>query len=273
MLVALLAMSIAQGYEIPPQVVNAVANDSWGTHFEPAISRMELKGYFTENWREIATNIEALPSSRFDPKYNKDRVLSTISTFYEDCGSLTPMEYLDFLDQMLILYEDERISHLAFKLLLLAENEKEDFLSVNYEHPRVAEILKKAIQLVPAEDESLRSCLEDMASGKLADNYKTNKEDDAPLPQTLPGIKLKRPWGSLIRKYERVTGKKLPPDPDFPDEDGVRPERRPEQKDSVEVEEVVELTPLGKSLVGGSLALVAALIAWGIARWRKVRRR
>lgn len=67
MLVALLAMSIAQGYEIPPQVVNAVANDSWGTHFEPAISRMELKGYFTENWREIATNIEALPSSRFDP--------------------------------------------------------------------------------------------------------------------------------------------------------------------------------------------------------------
>lgn len=74
--------------------------------------------------------------------------------------------------------------------------------------------------------DSLLSLVEDQEKGDLADNYMANMSDDAPLPQTLPGIKLKRPFASLIKKYERLTGRKVPPDPDFPDEPQTRPSKR-----------------------------------------------
>lgn len=227
--------------------------------------------YVLKNWRTIAEKIEMLPEVEGNIPEEGVAFNASVMAFSEVCQKLPPMEYVDFLDQMLIHFDQGQISESAFESMLLAQLEKHSFLSVNFEHPRVAAILKKAIRLTPAKNESLKSCLEDMSSGKLADNYLTNRSDDDPKPQTLPGIKLKRPWGSLIRKYERVTGKKLPPDPDFPDEDRARPERRPGQRDSGRVEEVVELTPLGKSLLGGILALVVAGIAWGVARWRRKR--
>ncbi len=215
----------ATAYELPPEVINGVANDSWGSNFEPALSSRDLKNYFAKNWRNVAANIELLPTHKIDPKHNKERLIPIYSTFYESCEILEPDEYVDFIDQMLLLYEQKRVSDLFFEGFLMADFEKQDFLSVNFEHPRVAAFLKKAISLVPPEDESLRSCLEDMANGTLADDYMVNRSDDGAKPQTLPGIKLKRPWDSLIRKYERATGKKLPPAPDFP-EDAERPSKR-----------------------------------------------
>lgn len=236
-----------------------------------AIDDPRFVEYISKNWRWIAEEIEVLPEVEGDIPQKQVAFNASVIAFAETCQKLPPLEYVDFLDQMLVNYEQRRISDTAFELMLMAQLEKHDFLSVNYEHPRVAAILKKASQLTPAKNKALKSCLEDMASGALADNYKTNMEDDAPLPQTLPGIKLKRPWGSLIKRYERVTGKKLPSDPDFPEETSSRPERRPGQGDSGSgVEQVVELTTLGKSLLGGILALLAAGIAWGIARWRRM---
>jgi hypothetical protein len=92
---------------------------------------------------------------------------------------------------------------------VLGNDKKDDFLSVNWEYPRVRVILKKVIKLIPTTDEDLRSCVEEIASGRLADNYMTDKGDDDPRPETLPGIKLVRPWDSLLKKYERMTGKKV----------------------------------------------------------------
>ena len=70
-------------------------------------------------------------------------------------------------------------------------------------------IFAKARPLIPSSEEAKLSWLDEAAAGDLADNYLTNKSDDAPLPETLPGIKLKRPWASLIKKYEMMTGKKV----------------------------------------------------------------
>jgi hypothetical protein len=224
----LLAITIAHGFELPPQMVNAMANDSWGTQFEPAYTKEEMNAYLLNNWRDIAADVESLPVTKFYPKYNVKQALGSFTIFFRACEELEPLEYLDFLDQMLIAYEKKQISDLAFQDLIFAETKKQDFLSVNYKYPRVATFLRKAVALIPEEDESLRSCLEDMANGTLADDYMVNRSDDGPKPQTLPGIKLKRPWDSLIRKYEKATGKKLPPDPDFPDEDVDRPNRRPD---------------------------------------------
>lgn len=264
------------GQKLPDEIERAFVKNNPYLSREDAMSMDDPRfvDYILKNWRWIAEEIEILPEVEGDIPDKGVAFNASVMAFAETCQKLPPLEYLDFLDQMLVHYEQGRISDTAFELMLLAQLEKHDFLSVNYEHPRVAAILKKANRLTPAKNKALKSCLEDMASGALADNYKTNREDDAPLPQTLPGIKLKRPWGSLIKRYERVTGKKVPPDPDFPEETSLRPERRPGQSDSGSgVEEVVELTPLGKSLLGGILALVAAGTAWGFARWRRQRGR
>jgi hypothetical protein len=218
--------SVTYGFEIPPQVVNAIANDAWGARHEPSITRDELRSYMRDNWRHIAANIESLPIAKFDANYRKDRALPSMSLFIADCEGLSASEYLEFLDQMLGLYEQRRISYDAFKHSICPELEKRDFISVNYSHPRVAAYLQKAIALIPADDLDMKALLEADASGSLADNYMTDRGDDDPLPETLPGVKLKRPWGSIIRKYEKLTGNKVPDDPDFPDEAQTRPVRR-----------------------------------------------
>jgi hypothetical protein len=267
----------ANAYELPIEVTNAITNDSWGIQLTPALSRNELTTYFLSNWSQLLNNIEHFPTRMYDPSYKKERIISTVSTFYEDCALLEPLVYVDFLDKVLSLRESGRITPGELQLILLPDNSKSDFLSVNYEHPRVANILEKAISLVPPDDDGLKRCLEDMANGSLADNYLTNKSMDAPLPQTLPGIKLKRPWGSLIKKYEKITGTKVPPDPDFPEEPQSRPERRPHQSglsDDSEINTARQtISPTSKSMIGAMAALSVGGLIWMWARWRKRRER
>jgi hypothetical protein len=229
--------------------------------------------YVLKNWKLIAEKIEILPEVEGDIPEKGVAFNASVMAFSETCQKLPPLEYVDFLDQMLLLYEKRRISKLAFEEVILPGLEKQDFLSVNYAHPRVESILKKAITLTSKEDDSLRSCLEDMASGALADNYKTNKSDDAPLPETLPGIKLKRPWDSLIRKYERITGKNVPPDPDFPDESGTRPERRPGQGNDGK-DASIQNGSGDSTWVSWKLPVIAmALLAIGLGIFKLVRRK
>jgi hypothetical protein len=228
--------------------------------------------YVLKNWRPIAERIEILPEVEGDIPEKGVAFNVSVIAFSEACEKLPPMEYVDFLDRMLVLYEQRRISELAYEQVILPGLEKQDFLSVNYEHPRVEAILKKALSLLSPEEESLRSCLEKTASGALADNYKTDKSDDAPLPETLPGIKLKRPWDSLIKKYERITGKKLPPDPDFPENPGTRPHRRLGKGDAGEVSKRV--SEGGGAWDSWKLPVIAlALISVGLGIFKHARRK
>jgi hypothetical protein len=221
-------MDASAQQKLPDDIAQAFAKSD--RYFAPgtAMSTDDPKfiGYILKNWRWIANEIEILPKLERDIPEKDVAFNVSVIRFSETCEKLSPLEYVDFLDQMLVLYEQKRISDNAFENALSPSLEKRDFLAVNYEHPRVAAILKKKIGLTPPEDEDARSGLEDMANGKFADNYMYDRGDDDPLPETLPGVKLKRPWGSLIQKYERLTGKKVPPAPDFPDEDQTRPERR-----------------------------------------------
>lgn len=226
--------------------------------------------YVCKNWREIAEDIECLPPLDGVEIKNGVKFNCSVINFGRACCRLSPTEYVDFFEQVLNLREQKRISFTAFENMYYGSWGKECFWSVNWEHPRVQGIFKRIRKFDPPPDADFLSLMEKQAHGKLADNYMASVSDDEPLPQTLPGIKLQRPFATLIRKYERVTGKKLPSDPDFPEDASSRPERRPGQGDSGSgVEQVVELTTLGKSLLGGILALLAAGIAWGIARWRR----
>jgi hypothetical protein len=225
-----LAFSIAhpaQGeYVIPPEIANGMVQSSIGEDGGLHIQGVEEEifiSYIKRNWKSIVENAESLPLHAHENKLRGKISLTSLSIVGSACENLPPLEYLDYLDKMLILFEQRKIDPLALELVLGREK-KIDFLSVNWEHPRVRTILSKIIELVPPSNVDLLSCVRDMADGKLADNYRTNVSDDVPNPETLPGIKLVRPWDSLLKKYERMTGKKLeePHDPQF----NPRPEKR-----------------------------------------------
>ncbi len=182
--------------------------------------------YLTSNWRSIAENIECLPP-RDGMAFQKE-VLFNISVinFGYACCNLPPTEYVEFFEQIVSLCEQQRISLTAFENLYSGGYGKEFFWSVNWEHPKVQGIFDRIRQFDPPLDASFMKMMEKQARGKLADNYMLNAGADTPLPQTLPGIKLQRPFASVIRKYEAMTGKKVPPDPDFPDHNITRPGRR-----------------------------------------------
>lgn len=112
------------------------------------------------------------------------------------------------------------------------------------------------------------SLVDDQAGGKLADNYMVNSSDDDPLPQTLPGIKLQRPFASGIRKYEAMTGNRVPPDPNFPDHHTTRPSRKGLQEleaagpGTLLAEQVKAWWTRPELLISSIIAVFLAVVLW-----------
>ena len=165
--------------------------------------------YICEHWKDIMR--EYIPNYHNSDGPNKTLTIDVIRFAAED---LPPLEYLDFLENLLDMEDQGKLPRGNNSLMLDGRNKKSSFLEVNWQYPRVQAILKRAIKLF-SNDKVAVAAFEATASGKLADNYRNGVSDDAPDPETLPGIKLQRPWGSLIRKYEWLTGKKVPPDPKY----------------------------------------------------------
>ncbi len=257
-------------FEIPEDISQAIATAGMGESGGFGIRDIDeavFYDYIRANWRQIVENIEVLPLGDPGPGGSflseEDAIRASVRRFSAACESLPPMEYLEFLETMIGLYEQERIS---FKMLergpFMPAWRKRDFLSVNWEHPRVAAILSKIIELTPPEEEAFLSLLQSRASGELADSYMYDRSDEDELPETLPGIKLQRPWASLIRQYERITGKKVPHDPKY---DGPRPERRGSSSPDAPAgdgEEAPSSRPLWPWLVFAVVTLPAAFLLW-----------
>jgi len=195
-----------------PAEISVVIAKQFGYSYDENVMSSEdpiFVSYIHKNWRDIADKIEWLPLAVGDRIPEKVAFNSSVMNFGQTCESLPPLEYLDFFEKMLSLAEEKRISFGAIEFLYMAEDEKDCFFSVNWEHQRVQKILERFRKLIPEEEETLLNMVDLESKGGLADNYMTNKSGDAPLPETLPGIKLQRPWASLIKKYELMTGKKV----------------------------------------------------------------
>ena len=231
-LAACLGMTVAaEKVEIPTDIATALSTSAIGENGGfgvRGVDEAELRSYIKSNWREIATHIESLPlrvaPGGFIIASKEQAFNGTVANFAAACESLPPLEYLDFLDQFLSLHENKRISFHPIETALTGVNEKRDFLAVNWEHSRVQAICSKALELIPTSKVSYRELFESIATGELADNYLPDQGVDLPPPELLPGIKLQRPFASLIGKYEQLTGKKFPHDPKF----NPRPTRRGE---------------------------------------------
>ncbi len=216
---------------LPPDIQVALTQSNPGESgglFVHGTSEERLFGFIRENWREIAERIEELPVTPgvFDSATSQKN--ATVIVFGVACEWLPAEEYLEFLEKFTELREEGRIDFGVWKSQLFGWAKKDHFLAVNWQHPRVKNLLEKAMGMVPETETDTLEMLNNIAHGKLADSYLVNKPDDAPLPETLPGVKLKRPFASLISKYERLTGKRVPADPQFPEEMHSRPPRRSE---------------------------------------------
>lgn len=218
--------------------------------------KVKFTKYICEHWATLLD--EYTPNTHNTGNY-KTLTLSIICHAAEE---LPPMEYLNFLDKLLDMEEQGKLPSGGDSMLLHGSNEKHDFLSVNWEHPRVQKILAKAIKVF-SNNRSSVELLKSMAAGELADNYREGVSDDMPDPQTLPGIKLKRPFGSLIRKIELFTGKKVPPDPKY--------DPRPTRRGGSSADTTATLEEKAPSIfhIWPWLALGIAVLAFASFIWKK----
>jgi hypothetical protein len=156
----------------------------------------ELVAYIKAHWRELLDGIESIP----DPP----NPISKLSIIGAAAENLQPMEYLDFLDKYLDTCERSKLPGRYMVSQLAGSAKKSFFLAVNFEHPRVRNILHRALDLLPedAETEASRELIRTILAGELADSYMTNVPEDTPPPETLPGIKLRKPWASILDKIK-----------------------------------------------------------------------
>ena len=117
--------------------------------------------------------------------------------------------------------------------------------------------------MIPAREVSYRELLESIATGELADNYLPDQGVDLPPPELLPGIRLQRPFASLIGKYEQLTGEKFPHDPKF----NPRPTRRGEVVADLEAG-AIQAQAVWPWLAGLMAVLAIAISAWKLRRSR-----
>lgn len=244
-----------------------------GGLFLEDVDRERFIGYVCENWREITDHIESLPRAKGSFGTKDGAFDCSVNTFATACEWLPPEEYVDFLNKLADLYEQERIGYLAVKFQLGGNAKKDSFLAVNWHHPSVNAFLQRMKTLVP--DQKDVDWIEGVLRGDHEDSYMVNKSDDAPLPETLPGVKLKRPFASIIPRFERLTGKKVPPDPRFPEDDSSRPPRRPGSGDSDSPTESVLPSRLPGDAKAWSIASfsAAALLLAALLLLRESRRR
>lgn len=228
--IILLSMPLLKGLDVPDDIVEGIRKsrtlESGGLVID-GVDRDRMLEYVRLHWRDILDQIESFPEAHGDFSGNKQNAINaSVIHFGAICESLPPEEYVEFLEKFIGLVEEGKIQYFPLIHQLMASTSWKDcFLQVNYSHPKVQAFLQRAMKVIPESDPDMLAFVKLAADGELADTYLTNRSDDF-RPQTLPGVKLKRPWGSLIRAYERMTGEKAPPDPEFP-EDEPRTARRP----------------------------------------------
>ena len=202
---------------IPPDIlrgfVDSTTGESGGFSIR-GVDEERFVNFIKLNWRSIAANIETLPKRPNSTLFKNQLSYSSLIVFGAACETLPPEEYLDFFDQLINLREQDRIPFHSIDRLMLGIQQKDCFFAVNWEHPRVQAIFKKVKQLTPADEKSFYDYVNAASRGELADTYLENRSEGNPLPQTLPGIKLRRPWESMIKKFEVFTGKKSPRNPE-----------------------------------------------------------
>lgn len=217
--------------------------------------KVKFGKYICEHWSELLDS--------YAPNYNnnsKDNKTLTINVICYAAEDLPPIQYLDFLGKILDMGESGRFPLENASSLLDGRLKKYHFLEVNWQHPRVQAILKRAIKLF-ANDKAAAEAFEATAKGRLADTYRDGLSEGAPYPETLPGIKLQRPDASLIKKIELLTGKKVPYDPGY-DPKSDRHGEIPVDLTTSEADHKVDSKALGLWLAIGGVISALALYLW-----------
>lgn len=185
--------------DLPPEVKEAFSRASVGEdgYLYPSGSGRDLIiEYVKNNWKDLLDQLADVPSEA-------GSIRSAARVVGNAAEELPPLDYLDFLDHYLTAYSRGHIEDELLRWQLAGVDRKNYFITVNAAHPRVRNLLLRAKELVPKENVAFQEYLDEEFAGKRTDMYFANKSDDARPPETLPGIKLRKPFESLIAKMNR----------------------------------------------------------------------
>lgn len=149
-----------------------------------------------ENWKDLLDHLDDVPSEG-------GTIRSAARVVGNAAEELPPLEYLDFLEHYLTAYSRGQIDDDILRWQLGGVDRKNYFITVNATHPRVRALLLRTKELVSKNNIAFQEYLDEEIAGKRSDMYMANKSDDDLAPETLPGIKLRSPFESLIAKVHR----------------------------------------------------------------------
>jgi hypothetical protein len=195
-------LEASDALDMPPDVEegfkHASVGESGGLFTGAPEHRDILVEYVKSNWRELLPHFEEV-------QVRGNTIESKISVIGIAAEELEPLEYLNFLDEYLILVRQGRVPLDEMVSQIGGNGRKRDFMAVNWKYPKVREQLTAVMKLneekggILSPDEV--TGLQSVAEGGEADSYDdgTGREP----PETLPGVKLENPFASLIKKATR----------------------------------------------------------------------
>lgn len=197
--------------QMPPSIVAGFTQSRLGESgglFVKGVDQDEFTSYITHNWKSIIENLDTLPVTNAKFLDDSGPRNYAISIFGAACEWLPPQEYVDFLEKWVALSEKGEIPYQALHDAVVGVSKKNYFVAANWEDPRIKAILRRVIAATPDEEKDAKIMYRECLSGRLADNYMVNKEDDTPPPETLPGIKLKAPFENQLARVKQLRSRK-----------------------------------------------------------------
>jgi len=191
--------------DMPPSIVAGFAQSRlWesGGIFVKGVDKDEFINFITHNWQRMIENLDSLPVSNGSFLDDSGPRNHSILIFEAACEWLPPQEYVDFLEKWVTLFEKKKIPYQAVENAVTGITAKNYFVAVNWEDARIKSVLRRIIAATPDDDKVAKTMYRECLSGRLADNYLVNRNDDAPPPETLPGIKLKAPFENQLARVK-----------------------------------------------------------------------
>jgi hypothetical protein len=179
------------------EIMSRAGTAEYDGYYPSGETGQPMVDYVKANWSELLDNLKEVPSAG-KSKTSAAMLLGRIAE------ELPPEDYLEFMAKYLDAYEKGDIPTNIVALQIAGSVRKEYFFAVNFEDARAKSIISRAKSLAPEKETDFRAYMDELMSGKLADMYLANESDDAPRPETLPGIKLRAPFASLIEKAKRM---------------------------------------------------------------------
>jgi len=207
----LISSPLSRSVEFPPEIVKGFQKSEFLEGGGIAIEgdRAAFISFVTNNWRSLTDDLDSLPPSDLPSIYPNGQHEYSVAILGTACETLQPEEYVSFLQKWVGLFEKDQIPLRVMENSLSGvTNSKRNFVSANWQEPRIQAILRRAIEKTPKASTEQINLFTGMLTGKCAGDYLNSQSDVIVRPQTLAGVKLVDSDLGVVDRVKRMASGK-----------------------------------------------------------------